>query len=282
MSSLDGPAIATQSAKSGGRYVGDLIVRVEDDGRHVVLVKPFEYDDADGMKWPVPVGTMSDGASIPQIFWSFIGGPLEGKYRNAAVIHDYYCDYRVREWEAVDRVFYDAMITSGVDRLKAKVMYAAVRWGGPHWDDQAIHNHKIPPPILPEHDTTKIGVAFTVTGSASPKGGNGTSATALEAIAYNAGVDRTTASVKAMVAGIRRRDPSLGEIDRIVDKELAAEKPRFLDAYVASLREHGVGPGAKSFDFATRTGDPVQAAASNKMVMVEPTKPQPQDRRGPM
>jgi hypothetical protein len=93
----------------------------------------------------VPAGAEIDGASIPKVFWSIVGGPYTGLYRNASVIHDYYCDVRTRPWKEVHRMFYDAMLASGVDKMKAKLMYLAVRFGGPRWDDQTIHNNVLPP-----------------------------------------------------------------------------------------------------------------------------------------
>jgi hypothetical protein len=69
-----------------------------------------------------------------------IGSPFTGKYRDASVIHDYYCDVHLRHWAAVHRVFYDAMIVSGVSVSRAKLMYGAVYYGGPRWSEAARHN----------------------------------------------------------------------------------------------------------------------------------------------
>src|SRR5712692_9140850 len=38
-------------------------------------------------------------ASIPRAFWSVIGGPLEGQYRNASVFHDVACDQKIAAME---------------------------------------------------------------------------------------------------------------------------------------------------------------------------------------
>ncbi len=92
----------------------------------------------------VPAGTKVDGASIPQALWSLIGGPFEGKYRDASVIHDYYCDVRLKSWRTVHRVFYNAMRVSGVSEARAKLMYAAVFFGGPRWSDTAVDNANLP------------------------------------------------------------------------------------------------------------------------------------------
>jgi hypothetical protein len=85
----------------------------------------------------VPRGTSVDGASIPQVFWSLIGGPFEGRYRNASVVHDYYCQVRNRRWQDVHQAFYEAMLASGVDGARAMVMYKAVENFGPRWAEPA-------------------------------------------------------------------------------------------------------------------------------------------------
>ena len=86
----------------------------------------------------MPAGTTVDGASIPQIFWTVIGGPFEGKYRSASVVHDFYCQVRTRPFKQVHRVFYDAMLTSGLAGRTPWLMYQAVDRFGPRWGDMKI------------------------------------------------------------------------------------------------------------------------------------------------
>jgi hypothetical protein len=107
------------------------------------LVDKFGFRDETGLDWMVPKGTRVDGASIPQALWSIVGSPFTGKYRDASVIHDYYCDARLRPWRDVHRVFYEAMIVSRVSDARAKVMYAAVYFAGPRWSDTVVHNNNL-------------------------------------------------------------------------------------------------------------------------------------------
>jgi hypothetical protein len=97
------------------------------------LVENFGYFDDRGLLWEAPKGSVIDGASIPRIAWTAIGGPFEGPYRNASVIHDVACDEKRRPWQMAHGVFYSAMITSGVPEFKALVMYGAVYHFGPRW-----------------------------------------------------------------------------------------------------------------------------------------------------
>lgn len=125
-------------------YVGaPPLVALLPDGRDIKLLSEFSFHDSNSISWVVPKGATVDGASIPQIFWSFMGGPFEGRYRDASIIHDWYCDVRVRTWEATHRTFYEAMLVSGVSQLKAKVMYFAVRWGGPRWEPRTRANTEL-------------------------------------------------------------------------------------------------------------------------------------------
>lgn len=123
-------------AEKLGRFQGELVYKaVQGKERVVETVAPFSFEDPKGKLWSVPTGATVDGASIPQAFWSVIGGPFTGKYREASVIHDYYCDHRIESWQDTHRVFYDGMRANGVDAVTAYTMYAAVYWGGPRWVD---------------------------------------------------------------------------------------------------------------------------------------------------
>jgi Protein of unknown function (DUF1353) len=62
-----------------------------------------------------------------------MGGPFEGKYRNASVLHDVAYGERKRPWQDCDRMFYNAMRCSGVSAVEAKTMYYALYRFGHHW-----------------------------------------------------------------------------------------------------------------------------------------------------
>lgn len=120
------------------QFTGRVVAEFLDDGRKVRLLENYTYVDPAGVVWKVPKGTVVDGASIPKPFWSVIGGPFEGKYRNASVIHDFYCATKDRDWKSVHRMFYDAMLESSVERIRANVMYYAVYYFGPRWETTLV------------------------------------------------------------------------------------------------------------------------------------------------
>jgi hypothetical protein len=128
----------TITSPSLGHFVGVVKAQWRPDGRTMTLLEDFSYVDPDGLVWNAPKGLVTDGASIPKLAWSLIGGPFEGQYRDAAVVHDAACDRKDRTWEAVHEMFYRAMLTSHVDLTKAKIMYAAVYHFGPRWESIRI------------------------------------------------------------------------------------------------------------------------------------------------
>jgi hypothetical protein len=106
---------------------------LEKEPRKMRLSEDFSFIDANGVKWTAPAGAVIDGASIPRMFWYFIGSPFNGNYRRASVIHDVYCVTQTRPHEQVHRMFYEAIRADGVGKIKAKAMYLALKIGAPRW-----------------------------------------------------------------------------------------------------------------------------------------------------
>lgn len=124
-------------------FEGELVLIVQPDGRLMRLNQPYAFRDGKCGRWSVPKGALVDGASIPGALWSVIGGPFEGRYRNASVLHDWYCITRTRPWREVHRMFFDGMIAAGVPRAQAQLMYAAVYLRGPRWDQMTVANARL-------------------------------------------------------------------------------------------------------------------------------------------
>ena len=58
------------------------------------VAKAFSFyigDVADGRWVHIPEGYLTDGASVPRLFWSII--PPWGRYGQAVVVHDFLCEY---------------------------------------------------------------------------------------------------------------------------------------------------------------------------------------------
>ena len=76
----------------------------------------------------VPAGFLTDGASVPRVFWSLFDPT--GPYLQAAVIHDYLYNTQVFSRETADEVFLEAMKACGVGFITRQTVYRAVRFGG--------------------------------------------------------------------------------------------------------------------------------------------------------
>lgn len=190
------------------RFEGDFLVTLLNDGRDIRLESDLVFYDPNGVRWAAPKGAVVDGASIPKPFWGIVGGPLEGKYRNASIIHDWYCDKRTRTWQATHRVFYDGMIASGVGEVQAKLFYYAVLWGGPRWETRVSTNTN-----LSAGDGFKFG--------AGAAGAPAAARTEVVALASPGGAQsaKDQAAVAARLhAMIAARDLSLDEIERLAEQ----------------------------------------------------------------
>lgn len=81
----------------------------------------------------IPKGTLTDGASVPRVFWN-IFDPF-GKYFPAALLHDYL--YKIVAGDKynftrkeIDLLFKEAMFNCGVDWMTRETVYRAVRLFG--------------------------------------------------------------------------------------------------------------------------------------------------------
>ncbi|PYL07367.1 MAG: hypothetical protein DME33_10895 [Verrucomicrobia bacterium] len=127
---------ADQTVPGGTRwgfYNGEPVTKWNPDGRTMTLLTELRYTDPHGEVWVAPIGSVVDGASIPRYLWSIMGGPFEGQYRNASVLHDVAYGKHNRPWQDCDRMFYYAMRCSGVNGVEAKTMYYALYKFGHHW-----------------------------------------------------------------------------------------------------------------------------------------------------
>jgi hypothetical protein len=131
-------ASPSAQAPNYGTFVGSFAgAFLEPPGWRFRLSEDLAYIDPGSKRWIAPKDAIVDGASIPRVFWTPIGGPFEGEYRNASAVHDVACDKRSDPWQDVHRMFYFAMRAGGVSERKAGLMYAAVYKFGPRWQEPA-------------------------------------------------------------------------------------------------------------------------------------------------
>lgn len=100
---------------------------------HWRVLTPFSYMIDEESHVTIPRGYLTDGASVPRLFWNMI--PPWGAYGQAAVVHDLLCEYLtvVRDGKPVritraecDKVLNQAMQNLGVPTLQRWMIYGAV------------------------------------------------------------------------------------------------------------------------------------------------------------
>jgi hypothetical protein len=110
------------------RFLGDLHVKLRKypvNGKWFQLIRDFYYYAEDGNIYTIPSGIDTDFASIPRGMRWLI--PRVGDHGMAAVMHDWLCEYKIVNRKKADKLFLEAMKTSGVRWLKRRTMYFGVR-----------------------------------------------------------------------------------------------------------------------------------------------------------
>ena len=143
-----------------GRFEGRVVAEWLDDGRDMRLVEPFAYVDAADTHWLAPADSVVNGASIPRAFWSVIGGPFAGRFRNASVVHDVACVVRTQGWWEVHRMFYEACRCADAPLLKSKIMYYAVYHFGPRWQPAGLGFRDETPPQPTAEQAAAVAAYF--------------------------------------------------------------------------------------------------------------------------
>lgn len=123
------------------RFFGDEpLVRFMPDGRNVILESVLSFYDSKGTLWQAHPGKITDGASIPQLLWFWIGGPYEGLHRDAAILHDEaYGDapaaqasleaaQESRERARADRMIHEGTLCRIEERWAASTLWKPLRW----------------------------------------------------------------------------------------------------------------------------------------------------------
>lgn len=152
------------SDPNSGRFIGKPVTEWTGDGRQMKLLNDFVFIDSRDRAWTAEKGGIIDGASIPRPFWSVMGGPFEGKYRNASIVHDAECVRKSSPANDVHRMFYDACLAGGVPKRKANYLYWAVANYGPQWTFQSTSTVFAESPydlpdatVMPERLETRTG-----------------------------------------------------------------------------------------------------------------------------
>jgi len=104
------------------------------------LTKPINWKPNPGQESfaavGVPVGFVTDFASIPRIFWSIL--PPDGKYTYPAILHDYLYWTQTTSRDVADSILKFGMEDFSVGTVTSVAIYNAVRaFGGSAWNENA-------------------------------------------------------------------------------------------------------------------------------------------------
>ncbi len=88
--------------------------------------------DGEDLEIVVPEGFTTNFASVPRPLWFWL--PPTGRYWQAAVIHDWLCAAKPLASKVAHKIFHALMRYKGVSRARAKLMYWAVKVGGPRFE----------------------------------------------------------------------------------------------------------------------------------------------------
>lgn len=131
----------------------------------VKLLTDFGYVDSQGKTWHVPAGAIIDESTIPRSSWVPMEAPLTSAYRNAAIIHNYYCKQKKEHWFSVHRMFYEACLATGLSEAAAKTLFARVfaftqRWNAVYdrnrTTETAFRGYELTNVSVPEADFIEV------------------------------------------------------------------------------------------------------------------------------
>lgn len=120
---------SARAARKPVGWIDDVKPELRPAGETFRLLNEVAYT-YDGRTWVIcPMQT--DFASVPRVAVWLI--PRFGKYTEAAIVHDYLCEYGIRRGEATGRetdvVFREIMRSLRVTFLMRWLMWTGVRWG---------------------------------------------------------------------------------------------------------------------------------------------------------
>jgi len=164
-------------------FLGDLTVtqlsdRAGGSWRLWRLAEDLRYDLGGGVVVVVPAGFITDGPSIPQIFWNIL--PVWGSWSRAGVVHDFLCCLLAlgRPHEAAptrydcDRMFADAIWALRVGFAPWAILYLGVCCGRWFRVRCTMVDYNVKLSAILEERVKKSTPAVVAAAVASPVGGD--------------------------------------------------------------------------------------------------------------
>jgi len=109
-------------------FINRPVLAVTNNPEEWVVFQPLKYRTNAGRLIVVPAGFVTDLASIPRLLYAIF--PVNGLHRAAAILHDYLYERKIYKRSICDKLFLEAMKSSGVSYATRTAMYIGVRIGG--------------------------------------------------------------------------------------------------------------------------------------------------------
>ena len=108
---------------------------------YACLMEDWHITEVCGHEFTVPMGTQTDGASIPRFLWRVCGHPLEAPRVYAAVLHDWLYAYGSEmgiSRSTADSCYRAILRHFGISAWRAYTEYVALRlFGAAHYNKGA-------------------------------------------------------------------------------------------------------------------------------------------------
>jgi len=112
-------------------FVGKTVIE-RLDKKYYILKSTLSFKSKTGIIITIKPGFITDGASIPKMFWGIIGCPLNAQYIGSAIIHDgLYKSHALTKKES-DLMFKEMLEHNQVHKIKINAMYYALKFFGYH------------------------------------------------------------------------------------------------------------------------------------------------------
>jgi len=113
----------------------NLRFKVVNKGKNRVVLEDYSYQN-DKYKITALQGFNTNGASIPKFFWSALSSPYYGSLVYAATLHDALYTKEALPRKECDKLLKEMAIEAGYNKIKANLIYFAVRlFGRSHWKE---------------------------------------------------------------------------------------------------------------------------------------------------
>ena len=91
----------------------------------IKLVESYEHDI-----YKIPAGYISDGSSIPRLFWVSVGSPFLPEFRSASIVHDYLYSEGIGDRKKADELYRSILKNNHVVWWRRNIQYIILRLFG--------------------------------------------------------------------------------------------------------------------------------------------------------